>query len=312
MEKIDINTLIRRSELSLPADKEKFIEKAWTRNADVVRLDLEDGVSPQNKALARSMFKDAVASIIKGGSQVIVRINNDPELLWDDLSTVVIPNVCSIGIPKVESPEQVIQIEQEIGRLERERGMPEGGITTVLTIESTHSYLKMQEIAAASTRGIGFSLGTEDFTNEIGMEIVNGDEMLFARIQLLIVAAAYGMQPKGLIGSMTNFKDIEGMYKVALRSAQLGFRGSTCIHPNQIEVCNRAFRPQQEAVEKAQRIVSAMNEALAKGDGAVAVDGRMVDKPVAERAQKVLDRHMAVERIEGYKRECRTKHGFDM
>ncbi len=311
MDKRDINLLVRRSELSLPADKEKFIEKAWTRNADVVRLDLEDGVSPQNKALARSMIRDAVDCVSKGGSEVIIRVNNDEELLWDDLSACVIPGVSSIGISKVESPEQVIRIEKEIGRLEQERGMEYGSVTTVLAIESARGYINMREIAEASERGIGLALGAEDFTREIGMELVQGDELLFARTQMLIVAAAYHMQPKGLLGTMSNYKDLDGMYRMAVRSYQFGFRGSTCIHPNQIDVCNRAFRPGAESVEWSRRVVEAMNEALEKGNGATSVDGRMVDKPVAVRAQRILDRHEAIEKKELYKRECRIRQGFD-
>lgn len=111
---------------------------------------------------------------------------------------------------------------------------------------------------------------------------------------------------------MTNFKDLDGLFKMGVRSYQFGFRGSTCIHPDQVEALNRAFRPQPAAVEKACRIVEAMEEAIKRGDGCTSVDGRMVDKPVAARAQKIVDYHNAVEAFDRYKRDCRSRYSSEL
>ena len=309
--RFDSNTLIRRSALSVPADKEKFIEKAWTRNADVITLDLEDGVSADRKAAAREALAYAVPAVGKGGSAVAVRVNNEPDLLWDDLEAAVRPGVNAVALPKMEDPEQLIRIEKEIGRLEAERGMAPGSVATTIAIETAFGFLHMEELARATVRGISLGLGVEDFTREIGMEVVTGDEILFARQQMVVVACAYGLQAKGLIGRMTDYRDLEGMFQVALRSNRYGLRGTTCIHPNQVEICNRAFRPQPEAVEKARRVVEAMAEAEARGSGTTSLDGRMIDKPVAERYGRILARHQAAEDYEAHKRACRAAAGFE-
>ena len=308
MKRTDPNLLIRRSALSIPADKDRFIAKAWIRDADAVTLDLEDGCGAPFKEYARSRIKDSIAEVGKGGSAVIVRINNEPDMIWADLEACIQPGLDCIAIPKVETAEQLREIESEIGRLEKERGLEEGSITTSIGVESAIGYLNMREIAAATTRGCILSLGTEDFTRELGMEIVNGDELLFAKVQMLITAGAYGLQPKGLIGRMTNYKDLDGMFATGLKSYRFGFRGSTCIHPDQISVCNRAFRPQPDEVEKALGILDAMEEADRRGDGATSFRGEMVDRPVAERARKIVERHNATAAFEEYKRQCRVKH----
>ncbi len=303
--------LVCRTNLSVPADKLKFIEKAWTRDADCITLDLEDGVDPSSKAVARGNLKDAIPCAAKGGSAVYVRVNNEPDMILEDLDAAVRPGLSGISIPKVEDPEQLVAVENEIARLEKLRGMPEGTVSTLLAIESAYGFLRMRELAAATTRGDIIAVGNEDFSRELGMEIISGDEMLFPNMEMLIIASAYGLQPRGLLGRMTDFKDLDGLFKMGLRSYQFGFRGSTCIHPSQVEVLNRAFRPQPDAVDRACRIVAAMEEATRRGDGCTSVDGRMVDKPVAARARKIVEHHRAIEAFDQYKRDCRARHGSE-
>ena len=167
-----------------------------------------------------------------------------------------------------------------------------------LSFETAYGFVHMNDILAASERVEMIGLGTEDFTNDLGVELVDPDLLLFPKFQTVIAARARGVQARGLIGSIANYKDLDGFYDVARRSYQYGFRGSSCIHPDQVAVLNRAFSPAPERIERARAVVAAYEDGVKQGLGAVSLDGRMIDLPVCERARKALDAAEAIEEME--------------
>ncbi len=201
-------------------------------------------------------------------------------------------------IPKVESPEEVRAIGAMVEILEVERGLEKGHIGFSVAVETAKGFMNMAAIAQSSTRNRSLALGTEDFLRDIRVDLSMGDELLFPKMQTVIVARATGLQPRGLVGSFANYKDIEGLRAVARKSFKMGFVGASCIHPDQVAVLKSAFAGDQEAVERARQIVAAYEEAVAKGSGAISVDGVMVDVPVAERALQIVRRHQSIQALE--------------
>src|SRR5262245_60163916 len=160
----------RLSSLILPVNIPRFVEKAYTRGADAVVLDLEDSVPPQEKASARKLVPASFALVGRGGAEVLVRVNNDPALLVDDLEAVVQPGLDGLAIPKAESAEQIHEIVARIERLERARGLPPGHVCLSLAIETPRGFLAAEQIARSSDRIATMSIGVEDYCLELGVE----------------------------------------------------------------------------------------------------------------------------------------------
>lgn len=303
------NQAIRRSLLYVPANRADFLEKAWRRGADAIILDLEDSIAPAEKKNARSCLIDGIELASKGGGDVFVRVNSEPELLDDDLEACIHPGLCGIVVPKVESAEQLSYIENTISRLEKERQMEEGSIETYLIFETAKGFVNMEKVLSVNTRGKSMSLGTEDFTTDLGMKLTDGMELLYPKFHTVIVARAYGVKPYGLIGSTANFNDLDAFYTLARKSYLFGCTGTTCIHPKQVSIANKAYAPTEEEVAYARRVVAVFEEAKANGRASVGLDGEMVDTPVALRAEKVLRVQAAIDRLEERKKQAMEKVG---
>lgn len=290
---------IRRSILILPVNVQRFVEKAYLRNADAIMLDLEDAVPPGEKENARKLIKDSISLAARGGSEVLVRINNDPSLLASDVEASAYPGLAAIALPKAESPDEAHNLEAQLEKLEKQRGIQPGSVKIVILIETPRGLLKAQEIAAASSRIDSMSLGAEDYRLELGVEgSTDGMEIFYPLSWLVTVCKAYGISPRGLLGSIAGFRDLEGFEQAAMRARQLGCEGASCIHPDQVEILNRVFTPAPERVEYACRVVEAYMEGLKKGTSSVNLDGKMVDIPVYERAKHLLEFVEAIKRVE--------------
>jgi citrate lyase subunit beta/citryl-CoA lyase len=285
----------RRSSLILPVNVPRFVERAHTRDADAVVLDLEDSVPPAGKAGARERVKESIALVGRGGAEVMVRINNDPALMAEDVDASVHPGLDGLSVPKAESPEQIAMLAAQLDRLERLRGLPPGHVRLGLAFETPRGVLRAQEIAEASPRIATMSVGPEDYCLELGVEpSADGIELLYAVSRVVTIAKALGIQPTGLLGSIAGFRDLAAFEAAALRSRQLGCVGAGCIHPDQVTVLNRVFTPDPAKVEYAGRVAEAFEEGLRRGTASVDLDGRMVDIPVYKRAQVILERARVV------------------
>jgi citrate lyase subunit beta / citryl-CoA lyase len=160
----------------------------------------------------------------------------------------------------------------------------------------------MPEIAGADQRIAAMTLGGEDFALSVGM-LPDADGLFVPKQQLAIAARAAGVMPLGFIGTVADYKDLDAFRRTVQRSRRLGFLGASVVHPSQVPILNVEFAPGADEVDAARRIVAAYDEAIAAGRGSIAVDGKMVDVPVVERAQQTLRRHAAIQ-----ERESRHKN----
>jgi citrate lyase subunit beta/citryl-CoA lyase len=299
----------RRSSLILPVNVPRFVEKAYTRGADAVVLDLEDSVPPQEKANARKLAPPSFAVAGRGGAEVLVRVNNDPALLADDLDAVVHQGLDGLAIPKAESAAQIREIVARIERLERARGLTPGHLCLSLAIETPRGFLAAEEIARASDRIATMSIGVEDYCLELGVEpSADGLELLYPVAALVAICKAVGVQPTGLVGSIAGFRDLAVFEQAAQRARQLGCEGAGCIHPDQVTVLNRVFTPDPDKVEYARRVVEAFEDGVRRGTASVNLDGKMVDVPVYKRAQVIMARARLVAETERRKADALAKH----
>ena len=299
----------RRSSLILPVNIPRFVEKAYTRNADAIVLDLEDSVPAQEKASARTLVQDSLVQAARGGAEVLVRVNNDPALLADDIEAAVHPGLDGLSIPKAESAAQIRDIVARIERLERARGLTAAHVCLSLAIETPRGFLAAQEIARSSDRIATMSIGVEDYCLELGVEpSADGLELLYPVAALVTICKAVGVQPTGLVGSIAGFRDLAVFEQAAQRARQLGCEGAGCIHPDQVTVLNRVFTPDPAKVEYARRVIDAFEEGVRKGTASVNLDGKMVDVPVYKRAQVIMARAQAVDDTERRKVEALRRH----
>jgi citrate lyase subunit beta/citryl-CoA lyase len=271
-------------------------------------LDLEDSVPAQEKAAARKLVQPALALAARGGAEVLVRVNNDPALLTDDIDAAVHPGLDGLSIPKIESAAQVQAIVAQVERLERARGLTPGHV--VLSIETPRGFLAAEPIARASDRIATMSIGVEDYCLELGVEpSADGSELLYPVAALVTICKAVGVQPTGLVGSIAGFRDLAVFEGAAQRARQLGCEGAGCIHPDQVTILNRVFTPDPAKIEYARRVVEAFEDGVRRGTASVNLDGKMVDVPVYKRAQVIMARAALVAVTERRKAEALKRNG---
>jgi len=285
---------IWRSMMFVPVNVDKFVDSAHTRGADVIILDLEDSILPKDKEHARTLISGAAAKVAGAGADVVVRINRTWRLCLRDLEAVVSREICALMLPKTESAEHVRLVAEVLDELEAERGLQQGYTRLVPMIESAGAFFRAQEIAAAHARVVALTLGAEDFALSVGM-VPEAEGLFYPSQQIVIAARAAGVLPLGFIGTVADYKDLDAFRATARRSRRLGFMGAAVIHPSQIAILNAEFRPSPEEVEQARKVVAAFEAAAGGNQGAIEVDGKMVDIPVVEGARRTLARHEAIE-----------------
>jgi citrate lyase subunit beta/citryl-CoA lyase len=300
---------VRRSSLILPVNVPRFLEKAHTRGADAIVLDLEDSVPPAEKASARQLVKESIPMVARGGAEVAVRVNNDPALLSDDIDASVWPGLASLSIPKVETAAEIERLAAQVERLERARGIPAGHVKLSIAIETPKGILACESIATSSPRIVTMGVGPEDYYLSLGVEpSADGIELLYAVSRVVTVCKAVGIQSVGLLGSIAGFRDLAAFEAAATRGRNLGCEGAGCIHPEQVVILNRVFSPDPERVQYARRAVDAFEEGLRRGTASVNLDGKMVDIPVYRRAQIILQRAQAIAELERTKAEALARN----
>ena len=291
----------RRSTLIVPVHKPKFVDKCWLRNADAITLDLEDGVLPSEKDFARTQVREAIRIAARGGADIFVRINSERETFYADIEASMHPGLTGILLTKVESPWDVKEVETIITDLEAERGFAPGSVVLHTSIETAKGFVFLKDILSAGRRLVSANIGMEDFSRDIGIELVEGDELAVPAFLLVITAKAYGLMPTGLVASIADFQNKEHFRKVIKNSVKIGLKGASGIHPDQIPILNEGFSPPKDQVELARRVVDIFEESKRKGDGAIALDGRMIDKPMVDRALNLLARQTAIDEFQAYK-----------
>ena len=279
-------TPVWRSLQYVPAHVEKYVASPHIAAADAVILDLEDSVPADSKALARAALASAIPTVAHSGADVLVRIN-DGDVAAQDIAAAVQPGVAALVVPKVRNAARLTQLDGLVSDAEARAGLASGSVRFVVLIETADGFLDMPAIARSSRRTIAINLGNEDFASDLGME-ASEETLLMPRQQLVIVAAAAGLMPLGLMGSATRFDDPDAYRALALKSRRFGFVGSSCIHPSQIALANEVFSPPEAEVTRARRIIEELRKAEAMGKGAAQLDGRMIDAASERMAMNVL------------------------
>jgi citrate lyase subunit beta/citryl-CoA lyase len=282
-----------RSLMYVPVNVEKYVEKAHTRGADCIQLDLEDSVPAAQKDAARKLVPAAAKRVRRGGADVVVRINSPRDLAKNDLEFSICEDVDGIAVTKAQSADHVRTIDDLISELEIKRGMRVGHTRLIAMIETPAAFFRMPEIAQASPRLAAMNIGGEDFALETGMEPLE-ETLLMPKQQMVFAARAAGLMPLGFIASVAGFGDWAVFRAMVRRSRKFGFMGAGCIHPGQVPIVNQEYSPSPEEVAFAQRIVEENAKHEAAGRASFALEGKMIDVPVVVRARRLLERHAAI------------------
>lgn len=278
---------LRRSMMFVPGNNPGMIRDVHIYNADSVMFDLEDSVAYTEKDTARFLVYNALKTLNFGKKEIVVRINDlNSGLGIKDLEAIVPAGVHVVRLPKTDSAQDVIDCEREIERIEREHGIEVGSTGMMAAIESANGVLNAREIAHASDRLIGIALGAEDYVTDLRTTRADGIELLFARSMILNAARSAGIAALDTVYSDINNE--EGFIEEATLVKKLGFDGKSVINPRQIEPLHKVFMPSEKDLNKAYAIMQAIEEAKQRGSGVASLKGKMIDKPVVLRAQRLI------------------------
>ena len=280
--------IVLRSPLFVPGNRSDMLEKALGLAPDAYVPDMEDSVPQAEKEKARSTVVSFLPKLAAAGPLVIPRINPlESGLSEDDLVAAVGPYTYGVSVGKVNTAQEVGAVATILDRLEPGAGLEAGHTKLVLWLETAMAIVNAYELCAASPRVVGVAFGAEDFTNDMGIErSPEGSEIAHARSAVAIAARAAGVM--ALDTPYFAFRDPEGLRQDAAAARAIGFRGKFAIHPDQIDVINRAFAPTEAEVDNARRVVAAFEEAERSGRGATSLNGKLIDVPVVKRARNLL------------------------
>lgn len=284
-----------RSLMFVPVLAERFVAKAHTRGADAIILDLEDSITPANKTAAREAVAAAVPRVSQAGSDVVVRINRPLDLAVPDIAASVMPGVAALMLPKVMGPEHVRLLAELVSAREAALGMEIGHTRFLVLIEEPAALPHLFAIAR-EPRMAGMSVGGEDMATELGAT-PSADSMYVFAMQGLAACRAAGILPMGSMGQLANIADLDSYRAGLKRGRALGFTTATCIHPAHVPIINEEYGASDAELDHARRLLAAFDAAVAAGEGAVAFEGKMIDLPIAVRAQRLLERAAAWKKV---------------
>ena len=297
---------LQRSELAVPGSQPGLFRKALEGEADYIFLDLEDAVAPADKEQAR---RNVIAGLLEydwqeRGKTVCVRINGiDTHYMYRDVIDVVEQaghRLDTILIPKVGVPADVYLVDALLTQIEVAKGLSQRIGIDVL-IETALGMANVEAIAQASRRLEAMHFGVADYAASCRARTVNigglnpdypGDQWHAALSRMVVACRAYGLRP--IDGPFGDFKDADGYLDAARRGAALGIEGKWAIHPSQIALANQVFTPPAAEVQRARRILDALEQAAREGKGAAQLDGRMIDAASARMAQNVVEMAKAI------------------
>ncbi|MGV2292639.1 CoA ester lyase [Trinickia sp. YCB016] len=277
-----------RSKLFVPASRPELFAKAFASAADALSFDLEDSVAAERKREAREALRTLLRSndATTHAKVLIVRVNAlDSPHFNADVDAVVQSGLDFINLPKPESVEDVREAASAIDRAERANGVTRP-VKLLLNIESPKAFRHAAELAGAHPRVTGLQLGLGDLFEPLGVARREVAAIAQAMFGLRIAAGEAGVFAYD--SAFANIKDEAGFRAEAQLARSMGFLGKSCIHPSQIALANEVFRPSDEEIAHAVRVVAAAREAESNGVGAYVVDGKMIDPPFVERARVLV------------------------
>lgn len=277
-----------RSKLFVPGARPELYAKALASAADAISIDLEDAVLESRKAEARAALTQFLHSdaATGHGKTIIVRINGIATPHFEsDIEACAWPATDVINLPMAESAEDVQKAARAIARWEQERGIARP-IGILPNIESPRGLRLAAEIAQADPRVVGLQLGFGDLLEPLAIDRSNAAAIQHLQLAMRLAAGEAGIP--ALDSAYANVKDADGYRREAEEARRMGYMGKTCIHPSQVELANETFRPAEQEIARALRVVEAWEAAQKEGTGALLVDGRMIDMPFALRAQSIV------------------------
>ncbi|MBI9094935.1 MAG: citrate (pro-3S)-lyase subunit beta [Sphaerochaeta sp.] len=279
---------LRRTMMFVPGNNPGMIKDAYIYNCDCIMFDLEDSVSYAQKDAARSLVFHALTTIDYGDKELVVRVNAlNTSIGIDDLEAMVRARIDVIRLPKTETAQDIVFCEEQIERIEKTIGMPVGTTKMMAAIESAEGVLNAPAIAKASKRLIGIALGAEDYVTDLKTSrSPEGIELLFARSMILQAARSAGISALDTVFSDVN--DEEGLIVETKHIKQLGFDGKSVINPRQIQPIIDIFTPTPKEIQKAKAVMEAIAEANRRGSGVISLNGKMIDRPIVLRAERVI------------------------
>ena len=274
--------------LFVPGNNPAMVKDAHIYGSDSIIFDLEDSVSPAEKDAARLLVYSALRSIDYGDVELVARVNGlDTPWFEADVEAMVRGGIEVIRLPKTETAADIRHLETLVAATERAAGIPEGRVRLMAALESPLAIINAYEIARSSPRLIGIALSAEDFVTSMKTNrSPEGVELFEARGRIVIAARAAGVMALDTV--FTDINDQEGFLREVRLIKQMGFDGKSVVNPNQIPLVHAAFAPTEDEVSKARRVIEAAREAEARGSGVVSLDGKMIDKPIVVRAERVL------------------------
>jgi citrate lyase subunit beta/citryl-CoA lyase len=279
-----------RSKLFVPGTRPELFAKALSSAADAICLDLEDAVSEPRKDEARETVRQLLArgDVASSRKTLIVRVNAmDTPHFERDVAAAAQPGVHLINLPKPQSPAHVRTAVEAIERAERANGV-QAPMGLLLNIETPSALRTASALALAHPRVAGLQLGLGDLFEPLGIARREPSAIRQAMFAVRIAAGEAGVYAYD--GAFANIGDAEGYRAEAMLARDLGFLGKTCIHPSQVAISNDVFRPTDEEIAHACKVVEAAREADARGVGAYVVDGQMIDIPFVIRARAIVER----------------------
>lgn len=283
-----IRDRLRRTMMFVPGNNPGLMADAHIYGPDALMFDLEDSVKLSEKDSARFLVYQALKTIDYGDIEKVVRVNplNTP-YGKADIEAMVFAGADIIRLPKSETAQDVIDVDEWITECEKKAGLEHGSIGMMAAIESGLGILNVLSIAQASPRLIGIAIGAEDFVTDLKTtRSPEGSELFTARSMLVFAARAAGIAVLDTVFADVN--DDEGFRREVEIIKQLGFDGKSVINPRQIGPVVEIFTPTVKEIEHAERVVEAIKEAEEKGLGVISLNGKMIDKPVVDRALRVL------------------------
>lgn len=274
-----------RSALFVPANAPKLLDKADQRGADAVILDLEDAVPAPAKAEARAGIAAWIDTLSARGAAVVVRVNAGWLDLVADLGAVVRPGLGAVLLPQVRDDMQPRAASAIIGELEARAGMASGQVGLIALVEHPATLAHLSTLAAID-RVVGLALGSEDYALALGTRPAPPALTLPCQ-HIAAATATRRLLAWGLPDTLANYTDLDAYGRACADARAIGMTGALCIHPAQVGMVNAAFAPAQAERNWAARVLAAWAVAQAAGRGVASVDGRMIDRPVVERAQAI-------------------------
>ena len=302
---------ILRSMLYIPANSWKMITSGLSGAQDAIILDLEDACPLEQKETGRIFARDSMPMLKDAEIDVFVRVNSmGTGLTEEDLSYVVVKGLDGIMLPKTETKEDVVRLDQLLGEEEKRKGLESNSIDIIALVESPKGVQNVFDIVSASSRIAGVSFGAGDFLREMGVGFaitrLSFEEyyplILYARSRISQAAKIAGIEAidTPFFGLLI---DVKGLTKESEEVKMLGFTGKQLTHPRHVDPANKIFGPSQEDVDYAKAVVAAYEEAKAKGAGSASFGGRMIDYAVYRMGMDMVSKAEAIAKKAAIRRE---------